>query len=90
MNPITQFEDCLRQVSVSKLPPHDKSRKLEEVSRTIEGYLKRVEAQQKASDLSDGANAAMEIAKEQLRDLATQASTLANVYHRESSRVSLH
>lgn len=90
MNPVTQFEDCLRQVSVSKLDPQDKSKKLTEVSKTIERYLKRVEAHQNSSTLSEGAVKAMEVAKVQLRGLVAQANTLAEVYDREAVRVSVH
>jgi hypothetical protein len=81
MNPIDQFEHCLRQVSTSKLSPADKSRKMMEVNKAIERYLKRVEAQ----TYQDGALAAVEVAKNQLRDLASQASQLAEVYKRASA-----
>lgn len=81
MNPIDQFENCLRQVSTSKLSPSDKSQKMLEVNRAIERYLKRVEAQ----TYQENAQAAVEVAKTQLRDLASQASQLAEVYKRASA-----
>jgi formyltetrahydrofolate synthetase len=85
MNPVDQFEQCLRQLSTSKMPPADKSRKMLEVNQAIEHYLKRVEAQ----TYQDGAKAAVDLAKTQLRDLASQASQLAEVYRRAAS-VTLH
>lgn len=85
MNPIDQFEQALQQLSTSKLPASDKCRKMLEVNQAIKHYLNRVEAQK----FDDRARPAVEQAKTQLRDLATQATELAEVYRR-ASNVTLH
>ena len=76
MNPINQFEQCLRQVSASNLPAADKSRKMLEVSKAIEHYLHRVEAMK----VQSAQQAAIDQAKVQLRELSAQATELASVY----------
>lgn len=85
MNPVDQFEQCLRQLSTSEMPPGDKCRKMLEVNQAIEHYLTRVEAQK----FDERARPAVEEAKTHLRDLAAQATQLAEVYRR-ASNVTLH
>gem|GEM_PF-5257230 len=81
MIPIHQFEQCVRTVSASALTPDVKERRLRDVERAINHYLLRIEAQERAKEptLPPGITAA----KEQLRQLATEASYLAKVYHRQ-------
>ncbi|MGV3618249.1 MAG: hypothetical protein ACO1SV_23220 [Fimbriimonas sp.] len=81
MNPVDQFEQCLKQLSTSKLPPSDKCRKMLEVNKAIEHYLKRVEAQ----TFDQRARPAVEEAKNHLRELAAQATQMAETYRQASS-----
>jgi len=80
MNPIDEFDRRLRQVSSSKLGADAKYQKMSDVSRAIERYLGRVEAQK----YDPAALPAVEAAKNQLRGLADQAHQLAEVYRRAS------
>lgn len=79
INPIEQFRNSLQEVSESKLPAQDKSKRMTAVNRAIVHYLHRVEAQ----SYSPKSQGAIDQAKSQLRDLASQANRLAEIYKQQ-------